>query len=78
MYFTCFRSIFDEDFECLGRLSCWITLTDTRWDFGPRQGYPEFQKAPELPYPVDKFGAQKHGITLPSAPEEPQKKSWLY
>jgi hypothetical protein len=45
---------------------------------GPCQGYPEFEQAPELPYPVDKFGAQKHGITLPSAPEEPQKKSWFY
>ena len=45
---------------------------------GPCQGYPEFEQAPELPYPVDKFGAQKHGITLPSAPEEQQKKSWFY
>eukprot|EP00438_Fugacium_kawagutii_P001851 Skav207826 [mRNA] locus=scaffold1099:213255:217758:- [translate_table: standard] len=30
-------------------------------------GYPEFEKGPELPYAVDKFGAQKHGIALPSA-----------
>mmetsp|Transcript_40438 Transcript_40438/g.66805 ORF Transcript_40438/g.66805 Transcript_40438/m.66805 type:complete len:187 (-) Transcript_40438:48-608(-) len=45
---------------------------------GTFHGYPEFEQAPELPYPVDKFGAQKHGITLPSPPEEQQKKSWFY
>lgn len=41
-------------------------------------GYPEFENAPELPFPVDKFGARKHGIGLPT-PEPPQQKScWLY
>ena len=76
-YLTCIISMFDEYVECLRRLRCWITWLPALIG-SLRQGYPEFEQAPELPYPVDKFGAQKHGITLPSPPEEQQKKSWFY
>ena len=42
-------------------------------------GYPEFDNATELPYPVDKFGAKKRGIGLPTPePQQQQKSCWLY
>ena len=39
-------------------------------------GYPEFES--QLPYAIDKLGAQKHGIRVPE-PEQPKEKGrWLY
>lgn len=40
-------------------------------------GYPEFETG-QLPYAIDRLGAQRHGIQVPE-PEPPKQKSrWLY